>query len=170
MSNRGYLKSATQHIHGQAEQTWLSGHGFANLSTYRGWLGAMLKIHQTHGLQAAGILDGQCDPALEQDRLDALQRDLDTAQAIAVPASRRSESWAWGVQYVLNGSALGACVLLKTGGVAPAWPSQYLRTMQGFAQSGGLKRFFDMLDGRELDLAEATSGARAAFTLSAGPA
>ena len=164
MHNRAALKSATRGAHDRAEATWTGKDGFKGQDAYLSWLRAMLRTHVDFGLPAAQRLADQDLIAHEVARLDALCSDLSVNESIRPIAGHHSLSWAWGVQYVVNGSALGASILLKSGGVDPGWPKAYLIAMQDFARNGSLHAFFQRLDATNLDLTEAKHGAEAAFS------
>lgn len=78
--------------------------------------------------------------------------------------------------YALNGSALGAAMILKHGGLGPDWPRRYLEMGRSYARSGGVRHFFDRLDRTPLVPHRVVAGAAAVFELfrpgpaEAGPA
>lgn len=167
MTLRDRLKHATQGSHAQAEAAWFGHARFADRAAFLGWLSALNEAHGRLGLPAARCLGDEDLLAAEHSRLAALRQDLGCGPGLG---SRKAptQSFAWGVLYSLNGSAMGASVLLKSNVIAPGWPSAYLRQMRSFATSGGLKRFFRMLDQQVLAEAEAVAGAEAVFRLMSG--
>ncbi|MEM6939077.1 MAG: biliverdin-producing heme oxygenase [Pseudomonadota bacterium] len=163
MDNRAFLKSATRDVHRRTEARWVGSEGFSDRRAYEDWLHAMLAVHSSVSLPAARKLARRDFIAEEHLRLDALRRDLDQPTLLPTPPCRHSDAWAWGAQYVVNGSAMGACILLKSGQVDVRWPHAYLKVMSGFAKGGALKGFFEELDQLALNRDEALAGAEAAF-------
>lgn len=160
MDNRLALKASTHTAHQGAESVWFGEHGFGDRARYMGWLQRMYTIHRDLGVPASCAL-GQGD--FEQDRLSHLQSDLDRPAEPSGGGLPMDPSRAWGIQYVLNGSALGAGVILKSGQLGADWPFAYLQSMSDFARSGKLKRFFEALNTAHLDLASARRGAQDVF-------
>lgn len=143
---------------------------FADISRYRGFLLALLTAHARLGLDAARLRNAEVDGLEEERRIHALGTDLDMATLWRDPARvsqplRMSRDYAWGVGYVLNGSALGAAVIMKAGHLGPTWPVRYLGLARDYARSGNLKAFFDALNEQTLDRAQALRGAVAVFDL-----
>lgn len=159
--NRQRLKAATLQAHARTEAAWFGRAAFADLATYRHWLSAMQQVHLGLGVDAAHALGDGAEAA----RLAALDTDLGNCpQAEHVPQSA-PPSWAWGVQYAINGSALGASILMKSAALQPDWPTAYLETMRSYATSGALNAFFQTLNAQDLDHVQATEGATQVFTL-----
>ncbi|MCY4178771.1 MAG: hypothetical protein OXC60_04675 [Litoreibacter sp.] len=163
ISNRQYLKRETQAAHDRAERVWVGPAGFADLHAYRRWLTAMLDLHRDFGRPAERRLARLHDEPAEERRISALCADLGCACDAPRPGDDVSESWAWGAQYVLNGSAIGASILLKSASLQEGWPRAYLREMRSFATSGRLADFFAGLDAAQLNLPLAKAGALAVF-------
>lgn len=163
MTNRRYLKDATQRQHASAESSWTQNGRFLSRADYEGWLKAIWAAHCQLGHPAALTCGGQTGCVTEQARIDALRDDLGLSDAANPNASPCSTSWAYGVQYALNGSAIGAATLLKAGAVPLSWPTQYLQTMRTYATSGQLGQFFAQLDHAVLSLPVAARGASAVF-------
>ncbi|MCH2163930.1 MAG: hypothetical protein MK098_04655 [Marinovum sp.] len=163
LSNRHQLKTLTKERHSRTETTWFAGGRFEGQGHYIEWLGAMLDVHCDLGLRAATRLGRQDDLTQEHLRFACLTKDLKRDGSPLTAESDETESWAWGVQYALNGSALGAGVLLKHDVSHHDWPIAYLQCMTGFAKSGALKRFFDDLDAQDLQMTDACAGALAVF-------
>ena len=163
ISNRLLLKQATRAAHARAEARFVGPHGFRDHTAYACWLTAMMDVHMTVGLPAATVLDDAVLLTREDKRIRSLAHDLGVPVTRGQSIPDRSMSWAWGVQYVLQGSALGASMLLKSGTIRPEWPRAYLREMQHFATCGGLKQFFAALESNTIDPAEAIQGAKEAF-------
>ena len=121
----------------------------------------MYRAHCGLGLAAAERSGLPSALREEQARIAALERDLAPA-APPGPAPLLSRDAAWGVLYALNGSALGATVLLReTAG--DERPSAYLTVMRDYARSGELRAFFDTLNHAPLELSGAAQGAAAVF-------
>lgn len=169
MINRAALKTATRRAHCAAEARWVGQTGFAGRHGYEGWLGVLHAAHSSLGRQAAAVLN---DPKLqqaEQWRIAALESDLPGArQVVQAARPNPNRSYAWGVLYALNGSALGASSLLKSGAVPLSWPRSYLETLRRFAVSGDLATFFRQLDQAPLETALAVAGAHAVFDVVKG--
>lgn len=161
--NRDRLRRATRDAHMTAEHLWFSAGAFADRATFLQWLSVMADVHASIGQPAAMALRAHISDRIELERARALTQDL-VQQPTTHPASQPlSASYAWGAMYVLNGSAMGASVLLKPGALPNDWPRHYLRTMQAFAKSGQLRQFFDRLDAIDLNHAESLAGATAVF-------
>lgn len=163
--NRHHLKVATLQAHHKTEAAWFGHNAFDSLATYKHWLNAMHDVHLALGLDAAHALSGQQGQQLETERLLALDADLSRLLAYAHTPDPVSDSWAWGVQYAINGSALGASILLKSAALQPGWPTAYLDTMRQFATSGALNTFFHDLNAQHLNRPEAEAGATRVFTM-----
>ncbi|MCV3272753.1 heme oxygenase-like domain-containing protein [Roseobacter sinensis] len=163
-TNRAVLRRRTRNCHERAEEAWFRGGEFGSRLSYEGWLAALCRAHSELGLPSARRLGDDQYIAIECGRCLALNEDLGTTGAVTGQAVQRTTSWAWGVQYALNGSALGASVLLKSGALQDGWPRAYLTQMQAFATSGALKRFFATLDALDLDIREAEAGAERVFS------
>lgn len=162
-TNRDILKQATEEAHACAEARWFSSGSFASRPSYDGWLSSLYFAHEALG-QSATRFDALKRYALEETRRrNALVRDLGGRQQQWQQPARHSESWSWGVLYALNGSALGASVLLKTGAIQASWPTHYVEEMRNFATSGGLAAFFQSLNDDKLNATEIVCGAHSVF-------
>lgn len=166
--NRDRLRRATRDAHANAEHLWFSAGAFTDRATYLRWLTAMAHVHADIGHHAATALRTHIPERIETERAQALSQDLQKTIPGGPNRPRLSESYAWGAMYVLNGSAMGASVLLKPGVLPPQWPRHYLYAMQSFSKSGQLRRFFDQLEARNLDHADSIAGATAVFHLLQG--
>lgn len=165
MSHRAFLRTATRRAHDAAEAAWPSVLGMQDESAYRAWLRAMLHVHRAIGLPSALRLEQTGLIAAERARISAIEGDLRQPPASAPGPSPRPVSWAWGAQYALSGSAMGASAILKASNARSALPRTYLRTMRAFAVSGDLKRFFADLDRCDISQREALQGAEAVFSM-----
>lgn len=166
LSNRHYLKMVTSDPHDKAEARWFSSGKFTCRNSYEQWLQSMLHVHGSLGVKATAKTALPQYGNVEEGRFAALSLDLalpKTPSPIEAP-SEISTAWAWGVLYALNGSSLGASILLKSESVRTDWPSQYLHEMRQFATSGALGHFFAELDALKLDKSEAANGAKAVFS------
>jgi len=163
MQNRDFLRTRTQAAHDRAERRWTDPNGFGGLQEYREWLSTMLALHQRFGRPAAARLENDVYVATEEDRIVALLADLGGSPSSAPSDFRNSVSWSWGAEYVLNGSAIGASLLLKRAITNPDWPRAYLTEMSRFASAGSLKSFFGSLDAATIDRHDALCGAIAVF-------
>lgn len=146
-SNRDRLRHATRDAHITTERLWLPHGRFTDRVNYTEWLFALWRVHNQLGRAATEALPNARFAAEEGTRRAALKQDLELdAAAVRSGPKAPSSGWAWGVLYALNGSALGASGLLRSGGLAADWPSSYLQTMQTYAKSGELRTFFDQLN------------------------
>lgn len=169
-SIRASLRETTQSLHEDVEAFWMSNKCFDSEDTYRRFLTTVLAAHQSVGLRAAKVRGDLDDVKEEENRIAALCADL----SLSVPHqsdgpdgedSRMSASYAWGVGYVLNGSALGAAVMLDRGYLKDGWPDQYFLLGRALVRTGGLKRFFDRLNNVPLDEADVANGAKDTFSI-----
>lgn len=164
-SLRDRLRSSTHGLHARIEAIWSPGQGFASAQAYRRFLEVLLHAHRMVGLPAAKARLDAIEIAYETARIDALYQDLDRpAEPETVPPPMGFAE-AWGAGYVLNGSALGASMMLKGGYLGSDWPSRYMALGGEYVRSGNLRRFFDALNTRPLDIASVERGAKAAFAL-----
>ncbi len=166
------LKHATRAQHQRLDGYLGNKAEFQTRQQYLLFLWALIDTHKKFGLPAArqrGISD---DLKLEYQRIVALEQDLGLPLAynnshplepLWKSQTNDCMSYAWGVGYVLNGSTLGASMMLKYNFLAPKWPRAYLTLGRDYAQSGQLKRFFNSLARQELNLEAAISGARETF-------
>lgn len=174
MTVRDALKRATRTSHDAAEARLHVDGAFASLDGYIRFLKAMRRAHAGLGLDAARALGVEATgrELILIDRLDAdLSESSDRASSPGAddPSTTAfSEDFAWGVAYALNGSAIGASIILKSGMVRDDWPTNYLRAQASGARDGLARRFFDALDARKPELREAASGAHAVFNLIIG--
>lgn len=170
-SLRNRLKQATSRQHAMLDRYWGGSGRFLSESAYRAFLHRLLLAHSQLGLPLAptAALRG-----LEAERLEALRQDLRhdllRLEGLALspapaPSVATSRCFGWGVAYVLNGSAMGASLMLKRGYLAPDWPRAYLTLGQSFAKSGALSRFFAQLETEVADPKDAEQGARVTFEL-----
>ena len=167
--NRAELRHLTQSAHDRAEALWSADGSFTDQRAYAAWLAAMQHVHRQFGLPAAQLLGREHETA-EQTRLAALSQDLDRDTPSGPVPHQQCQSRAWGILYALNGSALGASHLMKSGEMGRTWPNAYITCMRAYATSGRLKHFFDRLDTSRLDLTAASDGARQVFAAVAAPA
>ncbi|WP_341367790.1 hypothetical protein [Yoonia sp. BS5-3] len=163
VGNRAVLKMSTRAAHEGAESRWFSDGRFASRDSYDHWLKALLKTHQTFGARAVTSTQLGHYQKIENARQTALCADLGCDDQATKRGDPPSDGWAWGVLYVLNGSALGASMLLKSNSIQDGWPTSYLRVMQGFASSGQLKSFFGQLDQADAATSDMAAGAKAVF-------
>ncbi|GGP26072.1 biliverdin-producing heme oxygenase [Silvimonas amylolytica] len=117
MSLRHHLRDATQPLHARLDQL-LAAHAFDSSASYSHFLKAQAAalIPLELALEAAGIEDELPDWPVRRRR-EALLGDLYTLDA-ALPALMPQPALApdqsrWGALYVLEGSRLGAAVLLR---------------------------------------------------------
>lgn len=160
-STRSVLRSATQSLHDRIEAIWTSDAQFTSLATYRPFLTALLHSHATLGYPAAVARADPIEISLEKGRIAALCDDLDCEAPDTDLEMTQDE--AWGVGYVLNGSALGADMLLRHGKLGADWPKSYLKLGQKYVKSGGLRRFFDALNAGTFGEADLCKGAARTF-------
>ncbi|MEM7524934.1 MAG: hypothetical protein AAF360_14485, partial [Pseudomonadota bacterium] len=150
--------------HDEAELRWTNAGAFSDAGRYREFLTTMLVVHRRYGASAAAR-DAKAT-AIEAERIRALCADLASPIGDAAPSDpvAMGSDFAWGVLYVLNGSAMGASILLNQKVMAPSLPTSYLETMRGYAQSGSLGAFFRALNEARLDMSRAAKGADAVFS------
>ena len=160
--HRTVLRLATRKNHDLAERYWSS----PDASAFRiyDFLTSMHRLHAGLGVAAADHVGSDKARKLEQQRLLALRQDLQCGPNVGLQTSALpgTKDFAWGVLYALNGSALGANVLLRAG-VGGQNQSAYLHLMQDYVKSGALSVFFRALNGQDLDRAHAIAGARTVF-------
>jgi len=165
-SNRHNLKEMTSGAHDRAETRWFSRGKFTSRDSYLHWLEAMRSVHMSLGATAVREAALTQYSSIEAKRINALSLDLGMPKSslkIKVPAEV-SAAWSWGALYALNGSSLGASILLKSQSVQSDWPNRYLQEMRYFATSGALGEFFAELDHLKLNRKEAARGANAVFS------
>lgn len=167
---RDQLRALTEPVHARLEEMYWSPRGFPDLGTYRQFLGRMRRAHRTFGLPAALAEPGIVDPACERRALSLIDQDLGpTGAAPGDPViADITRDHAWGIGYALTGSALGASLILKSGSMAPDWPTGYLAFMRDRARDGEIRRFFDALNASNADPEPACAGAMAVFTVLEG--
>ncbi|MEM1383100.1 MAG: biliverdin-producing heme oxygenase [Pseudomonadota bacterium] len=163
LAMRPLLREATRALHEQIETVWAPAGAFESEKAYRSFLSTLMRIHRQVGLTAAMARGDTEEVDEEQRRLSALAADLDASPAGARPARTLGADYAWGVGYVLNGSCLGAAMLLKSGGLGPEWPRRYLYLGRDFAKSGRLRRYFERLNALPLDREAVERGALETF-------
>ncbi len=162
---RHFLKHATAAAHQEAEAAWSLNKAFADLKSYKNWLDAMLEVHEQLGMAAAASLGDSNALIIEQARVDAIRTDLGVTTATRRQSPLRSKCWAWGVLYALNGSAMGASILIKSSALHSNWPVTYLTLMRNFAASGDLFKFLETLNTAKLDRTSAAEGANDTFRM-----
>ena len=168
VSLRVHLKNATRDAHATAEARWTQSGGFSSRFAYDGWLERMHLVHAGLGQAAAEGAGWSGAIADEAERAACLAQDLGVSDGTPPERPRLSRPAAWGALYALNGSALGASMLLR-GMVPEGWPASYLQLMAGFAKSGRLARFFADLDAAGCDPGAALHGASLVFDTIARP-
>ena len=160
------LRDKTYELHQRLEQLWTPQGHFDSISSYRRFLRLLLKAHSGVGLRAAASRGDPDELTLEQDRVLALSVDLAIpSPALPMPPSSMPHDYAWGVGYVLNGSALGASIILKNSYILQNWPSDYMTLGRSYVKTGRAKHFFKLFDSLHLDTAEVERGAIDTFLL-----
>lgn len=161
---RRALRCSTRDAHDRIEALWAPDKRFASLASYLSFLRTVLHVHTRVGLAAAQARGGSAEIDLEQERIAALCADLGLGQykagAICV-----SPDYAWGVGYVLNGSAIGANMILRDAFLQPRWPDRYLKLGKDYVKSGGLQKFFTALNDANPGPEIAMLGARETFEM-----
>lgn len=160
---RSGLRDVTRALHDEIEAIWTPAGGFASRQTYLDFLSTLLLVHRRLGAPAALRRGDPEDVIEEHRRVAGLTEDLDAAPSRTMAVEDIDEGFAWGVGYVLNGSSLGAAVLLKAGALGEDWPTRYLMMGRDYVTSGRLKRFFDALNAVNHDPDTVQEGAFAAF-------
>lgn len=167
-STREALRVAVQDLHDAAEAEWADPSGFASVDRYLAFLGALQRAHLVLGLPAAQALPDPEYVAHEEDRIRALHHDLGTVPDPAGAGPVQSPAYAWGVSYALQGSSVGAAIMLKHGAIRPGWPDRYMQLGRDHVRSGDLNRFFDRLDAAAPPMNAATEGASDVFRILLG--
>lgn len=163
LSLRTLLRSHTSDIHSHLDETVGA---WPDLAAYRAYLAA------THGFRAAvepvlASFDWEPQPLAAIVARDL--EDLSHGHAAALPRPRRwaTPSARLGVLYVLEGSAVGARLLLRRAGelgLTADHGARHLACQNGDA--GRWQRFVRLLDSaQDVDRGEATAAARDAFRL-----
>lgn len=163
MSTRQYLKEQTATVHGLTEALFWSSDGFADKPSYIYFLAKMLKAHLRLGRPAAQSVGDRQTVAHEAALISALGKDLGCAALTPDTCRHMDSSFAWGVRYALDGSAIGAAFILKSPGFSPNWPHAYLAQAKAHLKTGGTKRCFEALNAATVDPDRAAEGARAVF-------
>lgn len=141
-STRDALRAATHDLHDEIERTWSTGSGFASRAAYEAFLAKLLGVHLDMGVAAAIARGSDAERREELRRIDALGTDLGH-DTIGTPRfCDMDPDYAWGVGYVLNGSSLGASMMLRDGAMSADWPKAYLGLGRAYAKDGHLKRYF----------------------------
>lgn len=163
-NNRQLLKRLTRLKHERAELRWTQIGAFHDIDAYRMFLRTMLDIHDRFGGPATRVVPME-HHVWERERASALRIDLQIKPAMSDPHSSApmEKDFAWGVLYVLNGSAMGAAMLLNSNAINADWPTAYLEVMCEFARSGALGAFFRSLNDAEVQLGQVARGAEAVF-------
>lgn len=160
--NRRLLRTSSQKMHERSERHW--GEVFQTEQGFRHFLMAMQMLHRQHGMEAARRCGLPTAVDIEANRLTALQEDLGEAtRSGRASDTGMSRDMAWGVLYALNGSSLGATMLLRPGAALQDQPSRYLELMRDYARAGGLGVFFRALNRQTLDMTRAVAGAQTVF-------
>lgn len=161
-SNRTSLYQRTLVHHERAETYWTELGFLLNRDVYEQFLSGLFDVHTSLGAAAAAAL-GPETVKLERERRVALIADLQGVPANDQEYLPLSKSAAWGTLYVLNGSSIGASLLLRTNKIPNIWPQAYLQAMRRFAKDGSLSEFFAALDIQTLDMEQASTAAKAVF-------
>ena len=160
---RGDLRQMTADVHANLETRWFGTGGFTSRSHYEEFLRQAFGVHRDLGLPAAQVWGDEDAVTGERARIAHLASDLGAKPDHRGDRRTMTESYAWGVAYVLNGSCLGASVMLKRGDIPDDWPSRYFAHGRTYVQNGGLKRFFEKLNAAPIDPGAASQGANACF-------
>ena len=162
---RMQVREETRELHDALDSEWWTSRGFASKQRYLAFLRAAQEAHSRFGIAAASARADGSD-RIEQARRLALILDLEEETPQAMPDCDGVDiSFAWGVGYALNGSALGASKILKSGDLDQDWPRRYLELGQRFARSGAVRKFFDDLNVQTLERDKMINGATAVFSL-----
>jgi heme oxygenase len=165
LSLRHFLRASTDEAHSRLDAMLDNLDLFARQSAYRVFLSAMEALYLTYG-DSLDWAAGQAGLAPRSDELIAsLRRDIGMgatqpriAGGVASPAAR------WGIGYVLEGSALGAQLLLRRARreLTPGSSTDYLGTLAAEAQSRW-PRFALALDNSGADAEVAARSSHAVF-------
>ncbi|MFD2648469.1 biliverdin-producing heme oxygenase [Devosia albogilva] len=162
---RDDLRQATRDIHQQLDD--LVG-GFGTLAEYRRYLVAS----HTFRRAAESALPARESSWAALSIVNAAERDLadlgcaPRAGAPALPQAKLSEAWRLGAHYVLEGSGIGARLLLRRAealGLSGAFGARHLA--QQAADRERWPRFLALLDTSDADRVDARAGAHALFSL-----
>lgn len=160
---RSVLRHNTQNEHDRLDA--LIGN-FSDLASYRSFLVGSFRFRKSIEATTAAIGFWQADLLLDElaQDLDRLGGDTIPLPTAAMPADTRAEQL--GLLYVLEGSALGARLLVRraeTLGLSAAHGARHL-TMQ-VRDPGRWRRFLDLLESQEdIDPALAVRGAQSCFS------
>lgn len=163
-THRDALRHLTARVHEVTEAHWTRDGAFKSKACYLTFLARLLNVHQSLGLSAVLALGHAESIKEEKRRISALPTDLASATdviSLTLPTVDADE--AWGIAYVVNGSPLGASMMLKNKQIPADWPSEYMHLTAEFARSGRLKTFFEAMISAEPELAKATKGATRYF-------
>lgn len=162
---RSSLRKTTYSLHQRLEQLWTPQDHFVSISSYRNFLRLLLNAHCEVGFRAAIARGDETELTRESERVAALGVDLTISSPEASLTPAMPNSYAWGVGYVLNGSALGASIIVKKNYILNNWPSKYMKLEQNYVRTGQMKKFFENLECSDLDVSEVERGAIATFLL-----
>lgn len=160
---RQALRQATRAVHEGLEALWTPHDRFSSQEAYLRFLAALLEAHCQLGVQAAAARGDPEDLVIEHRRIDALCADLGRARPAIRSPTPMSDGFAWGVGYVLNGSTLGAEMILRHGYLGAGWPVRYLALGRDYVRDGHLRRFFDVLNDLPLPVEDVRRGAMDTF-------
>lgn len=165
VSLRAQLYRLTCDAHAQSEQFWAPSGVLETRWHYNMFLRQLHKAHCTLGLPAAHALADADAIQEETYRIAGLAVDLNGHVDHGPTHAKLGMSEAWGVAYVLNGSSLGAAMMLKSRSIPEDWPADYMSRSAAFAKSGRLKAFFDGLNSAEIDILKTAAGAKRCFDI-----
>ncbi len=166
---RRALKVSTREVHDRIEALWAPDDRFETWATYRKFLETVLDVHSRAGVAAALSRGDQAEIDVEYRRIHALVDDLTLDTTPTVCTEQLSAAYGWGVGYVLNGSAIGANMILRDGFLEDAWPNRYLLAGQAYVKTGALQRFFAAMTDADPEPSEVLRGAQETFELFAEP-
>jgi heme oxygenase len=166
-SVRFSLREAIQPDHEAAERLVEKLNVFQNAQSYSSWLLAMRDVHRhfSRCSEAASLKLGL--PLVHDQVMEALENDiLKTSGNCAASAMGTKPvtdvSAQLGVAYVLEGSGLGARVLVRRATAVGQVSTHYISTLGDLSQSRW-PQFVRALDAHELDIETSIDAARSVF-------
>lgn len=162
---RAFLRAGTADMHAAAELRWFPDDGFTSLDHYTSLLKVILAAHRELGAPAVDLIGTAGEILAENSIRQALARDTGLADHAPNVIGPACPSCAWGVLYVLNGSALGASFILDKGHAQPDWPVSYLQASATYVRSGRLRLFLDRMNSVSIDMDAALRGAVETFSM-----
>ena len=158
------LRAATTNAHARSESLLDNVADVRTDQGYQNYLKIMFRLYQAFGT----TLDSACVAAGLSTRsevlLSALGSELKVVPKTTPPACKLSDSWGAGVGYTLEGSALGAAVLIRRcrSSRTETEGAPFLSELSAGTRNR-FKLYCDWLDAAQLEGEDAVAGALAVF-------